>query len=562
MMASSARKGLFMAVNRSPFRLAFCISFLLLLSVSATSQQDQPPADGTRGVVKSATRLVVVDVVATDSKGQPVLGLKAEDFIVSEDSRPQKISDFSLQQPGVIPVVTAALPPNVVTNVPRFKATSLNVLLLDAINGEFSSHAYAQDRLIKFLDSNPTVQPTAIYVLEVQKLTMLHDFTTDTAALKNTLANFRPAGTARMSQVDAAASSFVSRGAFHTDEHTIEATLRALNSLAQVLAGYPGRKNLIWVSEAFPTNLLAEGAPQGGVNLTAGIFSHSNPGTSLGQQDAQQALVTGNGPEDQMPGSGRGFDQQLARIANALMNAHVALYPIDAAGLGQADHLSSQNNMKALAERTGGKSYYNSNNIDLGVRTSIDDGSTYYALTYYPDNKNWNGAFRNIQVTTSHPGVQLRFRLGYYALDPDSAANKDMKKVVQDIGVAMSSDTPTTSAVLFQATVMPSKGDGKVTVNFSIDPHTVAFEQKEDGMAHAAVACAVFAYPDKGKPIMTEGTNSVVALKPEKLAQAMQSRFPCTQVVSLKSGHYTLRLGVIDRNTNLIGTAIIQTTVP
>jgi VWFA-related protein len=561
-----------MAVNRSPFRLAFCISFLLLLSVSATSQQDQPPADGTRGVVKSATRLVVVDVVATDRKGQPVLGLKAEDFIVSEDGRPQKISDFSWQQPGVVPIATAALPPNVVTNVPRFKATSLNVLLLDAINGEFSSHAYAQDRLIKFLESNPTVQPTAIYVLEVQKLTMLHDFTTDTVALKNTLATFRPAGTARMSQVDAAASSFVSRGAFHTDEHTIEATLRALNSLAQVLAGYPGRKNLIWVSEAFPVNLLAEGAPMGGVNLNSSMFTHSAPATpSLNSEvnvaaqktnETQEAQVIGMGPDNVMPGSGRGFIAELARIANALMNAHVALYPIDAAGLGQADHLSSQNNMKALAERTGGKSYYNSNNIDLGVRTSIDDGSTYYALTYYPDNKNWNGAFRNIQVTTSHPGVQLRFRLGYYALDPDSAANKDMKKVVQDIGVAMSSDTPTTSGVLFQATVMPSKGDGKVTVNFSIDPHTVAFEQKEDGMAHAAVACSVFAYPDKGKPIMTEGTNSVVALKPEKLAQAMQSRFPCTQVVSLKSGHYTLRLGVIDRNTNLIGTAIIQTTVP
>jgi VWFA-related protein len=560
-----------MAVIRSPFRLVFCIS-LLLLTVSATSQQDQPVADSPRGVVKSATRLVVVDVVATDSKGQPVLGLKAEDFIVTEDGRPQIISDFGFQQPGVVPVETAALPPNVVTNVPRFKATSLNVILLDAINGEFTSHAYAQDRLIKFLESNPTVQPTAIYALETQKLTLLHDFTTDVRALKNTLAGFRPEGTARMSQVDAAASPFVSKGAFHTDEHTIESTLRALNSLAQVLAGYPGRKNLIWVSEAFPTSLLAEGIPQSGVNLTSALFTHSggggasrDPEVNMAAQLAaehQQALVMGVGPDSVMPGSGHNYIQELARIANALMSAHVALYPIDAAGLGKADHLPSQNNMKYLAERTGGKSFYNSNNIDLGVRTSIDDGSTYYALTYYPDNKNWNGLFRNIQVTTSQPGVQLRYRLGYYALDPDSAAKKDMKSLVQDVGLAMSSDTPTSSGVLFQATVVPSKGDGRVTVSFSIDPHTLVFEQREDGLAHAAVACAVFAYPEKGRPIMTEGTNSVVALRPERLPQAMQSRFPCTQVISLKSGRYTLRLGVVDRNSSLIGTVMIQTTVP
>jgi VWFA-related protein len=572
MIASSVRKGPLMAAILSPFRMAFCVSLLLLLHFSATSQQNQSATDSPRGVVKSSTRLVVVDVVATDSKGRPVLGLKAEDFIVTEDGQPQRISDFSFQQPGVIPVETAVLPLNVVTNVPRFKATSLNVILLDAINGEFTSHAYAQDRLIKFLESNPTVQPTAIYALETKKLTLLHDFTTDTAALKKTLADYRPYGTARMSQVDLAASPFVSRGAFHTDEHTIESTLRGLNSLAQILSGYPGRKNLIWVSEAFPTSLMAEGAPQSGLNLTSAMFSHSTPKTPSSdpsaniaraqQAEAQQAQVQGSSPEDVMPGAGHNFIEELARIANALMNAHVALYPIDSAGLGQADHLSSQNNMKYLAERTGGKSFYNSNNVELGVRSSIDDGSTYYSLTYYPQNKNWNGAFRNIQITTSRPGVQLRYRLGYYALDPDKAANKDIKKVVQDVGMAMSSDTPTTSAVLFQATVVPSKGDGKVTVNFLIDPHSLVFEQREDGLAHAAVACAVFAYPDKGKPVINEGTSSVVALRPEKLLQAMQSRFPCSQTINLKSGHYTLRLGVVDRNTNLIGTAIIQTTVP
>src|SRR5258708_26115248 len=150
-----------MAAIRSPFRMALYVSFLLLPHFSITAQQNQQAADAPRGVVKSATRLVVVDVVATDSKGQPVLDLQSTDIIVSEDGRPQKIGDFSLQQPGVAPVETGVLPPNVVTNVPRFKATSLNVLLLDDIHGDFTSHAYPRDPLFQLLESNPPIPPTA-----------------------------------------------------------------------------------------------------------------------------------------------------------------------------------------------------------------------------------------------------------------------------------------------------------------------------------------------------------------------------------------------------------------
>src|SRR5258708_20379207 len=148
-----------MAAIRSPFRMALYVSFLLLPHFSITAQQNQQAADAPRGVVKSATRLVVVDVVATDSKGQPVLDLQSTDIIVSEDGRPQKIGDFSLQRPGVAPVETAVLPPNVVTNVPRFKATSLNMLLLTHTKSGFTRPAYSLYPPSHFLARNPPVTP-------------------------------------------------------------------------------------------------------------------------------------------------------------------------------------------------------------------------------------------------------------------------------------------------------------------------------------------------------------------------------------------------------------------
>jgi len=62
----------------------------------------------------------------------------------------------------------------VVSNVPRGNATGLNVILLDRINGESRNQVYAQDRLVKFLESGKPVQPTAVFVLD-QKLAVVHD---------------------------------------------------------------------------------------------------------------------------------------------------------------------------------------------------------------------------------------------------------------------------------------------------------------------------------------------------------------------------------------------------
>ena len=77
----------------------------------------------------------MVDVVATDSKGQPVPDLKAADFTLLEDGKPQKISGFNFEHSGGSACAQSAqiqLPPSVVTNAPKFQSNSLNVILFDA----------------------------------------------------------------------------------------------------------------------------------------------------------------------------------------------------------------------------------------------------------------------------------------------------------------------------------------------------------------------------------------------------------------------------------------------
>ncbi len=531
-------------------------------------------------VLKTITRLVVVDVVVTDKNG-PVAGLDRDDFTLLEDGKPQQIRVFNFQQPRPAPAPAGAaaqpkLPENVYSNIPQYKVdNSLNVLLMDGLNTTLPHQAYVRDQMIKYLEKMPEGRPVAVYMLG-SRLTLLQDFTSDPEVLKKVIKNFKtqvsplqdnpaggqdvallPEGAADAGLVPAEMVSAVQsfeqeRVGFQTDLR-VRYTVDALSSIARSLAGYPGRKNLIWVSEAFPISI------DPNMELTSDTFS----GT-------------------------RNYGAQIAELADALIDAQIAMYPIDARGLVSPGFFDASNRgydrygrsmgrpgraasamaaesamlenvhgtMQEMADRTGGRAFYNTNDIDGAVRKSIDDGSTYYTLAYYPENKNWNGKFRKIHVKVNGSGVKLRHRLGYYAVDPKIFASQSEKQQAASFAVALNPDSPIATALLFHALVIPpaEKAPNRVTVNFGVDSHAIAFDQQADGLQHATVECTVQAYSVKGKLVRGESSTIKAALKPETYARVMHESFPCQQSIELPAGNYFLRLGVRDDNTGLVGT--------
>jgi VWFA-related protein len=518
-------------------------------SIPQTLPQDAPSPM----VLRTNTRLVVVDVVASDGKGNPIPGLKAEDFTVLEDGKPQTISAFSFKQHSKATQVVSSSSGGGFNNVPQYKdVNSLNVILLDSINGNFDSHAYGRDELLKFLDKGTLTQPTALYVLE-QKLILLHDFTTNIAELKALVEDYKPKGPSHVLGVYAAASPFSERApTTDTNANTTNISINALNTLASALAGYPGRKNLIWVSAGFPITLFPEIID----DTPAGVVTNSRDasGGSTGQ------VQFGSGQ-----GTGKDFEEAVEKTANALMNAQVAVYPIDESGVLKDNKINTIQTMRSLADRTGGKAFYNSNDVEMGISHSLDDGSTYYTLEYYPANKNWDGKFRSIQIKGKQ-NMSLRYRQGYYALDP-GMNNKDKdaeKKLARTFSDSLSLDTPSATAVVFHAGVAPSPGKAQqVTVSFAIDPHTISFQHKDDGLEHAQVSCAVAAYSEKGQPVKQQSTTMTAAMKADEFQTMMKGQqFPCTRTMDLKPGSYNLALGVLDQNSKLIGTTTAWVKVP
>jgi VWFA-related protein len=553
---------------------------------SPQSPSQPQPVYESATVLKATTRLVVIDVVATDKQGHAVTDLQRNDFIVLEDGKVQETRVFALQKPsftGAAATTTrnTPLPEGIFTNVPQSRIdNTLNVVLLDALNTTAPNQAYVRQQMINYLRKMPQGQPVAVYLLTT-KLTLLQDFTTDPEVLQEVVKKFKgrispvldnptggpdtellPAGAVDgglvPDQMLQAMMSFEQeRMAFQTDLRTTY-TMNALKAISRSLAGYPGRKNLVWISEAFPLTI------DPNLELTLNSFA----GT-------------------------RNYSDQIAAAADALTDAQVAIYPIDARGLTTSSLFDASNSgrdkfgrsrtgprmttaianesaqlqavhatMQDMAERTGGQAFYNRNDIDGAIRRSIEDGSTYYTLAYYPSNKDWNGKFRKIQVKTERSGIKLRHRLGYYAVNPQSFAEQNHKRQEEAFGEALSLDTPVATGLLFDAAVVPpsEKTENKIVVNFRVDPHAISFESKADGLEHATVACAVQAFA-KGKSIKIWASTVNASLKPETFKKVMQSRFPCHQSIDLPAGSYVLRLGVRDESTGLLGTANAKVTV-
>ena len=552
------------------------------------AQEQKPtPVYESATVLKSITRLVVVDVVVTDKNGA-VMDLGRDDFTVLEDGKEQKVRVFNFQRPTVnatagAPMAPPKLPENVYSNVARYSASSaLNVVLLDALNTNLPHQAYVRDQMIHYLEKMPEGQPVAVYTLGT-KLTLLQDFTNDPAVLKNVVKELKgkisplqdnptggaeteslPAGWADSGMVpgqmlDAMQRFEQERVGFQTDLR-VTYTVNALNSIARSLSGYPGRKNLIWISEAFPISV------DPNMELTGDVFA----GT-------------------------RNYGAQIAEAADALIDAQIAMYPIDARGLVAPSVFDASNSgrdkfgrslgrggrfgraisnesaqlqnvhgaMQEIADRTGGRAFYNTNGIDAAIRKSIEDGSTYYTLAYYPENKNWNGKFRKIQVKVNRSGVKARHRMGYYAVDPQSFADQGQKRQMAAFELALNPDSPISTALPFNALVIPpaEKAPKTVMVNFGVDPHAISFEKLADGLEHATVECTIQAFSAKGRLVKGELSTVKAALKPETFARVMQETFPCQQAIDLEPGNYYLRLGVRDDRTGLIGTTNAKVTV-
>ena len=374
-------------------------------------------------IIRTTTRLVQVNVIVT-KHGASVPGLKKEDFQVFDNGKRQEIRLFSEDTRAILPSASAPLPKGTFTNQLEQRPgtpAAVTAILLDGVNTRFSDQAYARQQVVRFLKQIQAEDRIALYTLDSRGLKVLHDYTTDSSDLLAKLAKYQgdiaPDVTGVSEFSDALGGWLESRGnslerAYYLNDR-IQQTLRAIEFIADNLAALPGRKNLIWVSSAFPLQIGFGnfGGGGGGGASAARSGSAGMPGMrggssgSFPRQSRQQQTWT----------------TETDQAVRALNNANLAIYPVDARGLvaSASPRVSSrvyvnQGTMFELAGRTGGRALVNTNDIAGAIRTAIEDSSVTYTLGFYPQNDKFDNSFHNLKVKlVDFPHLDLRYRKGY-----------------------------------------------------------------------------------------------------------------------------------------------------
>jgi VWFA-related protein len=262
--------------------------------------QPTPAAEGaqTNPVFRATTRLVQVDVVVTDKQGRPIAGLKQSDFTVLQDGKPQKVHVFEPHtgtpvEPNASATAasTPKLPPNTYSNHPDSSTSdSWTIVLFDLLNTPTVNQEYARSQLMKMLQTAPMGKPVALYML-TNRLVMVQGFTDESDKLLKAAATMMP-GTSHVLTTEAQRQHEEGLTSYIAAEATESApsspdnamlaqmtqgkmqqlrdmesfqigdraayTLAAFESLSRAVSGYPGRKNLIWLSSAFPIQIMAD----------------------------------------------------------------------------------------------------------------------------------------------------------------------------------------------------------------------------------------------------------------------------------------------------------------
>ncbi len=347
-------------------------------------------------------------------------------------------------------------------------------------------------------------------------------------------------------------------------------TAAALRLLARRMGGYPGRKNLIWVSAGFPINITSEV-----VQMTTD----------------SDALAQGNTAAAPQLREEESFEDLLRQLAAELTDAQLSVYSVDARGLvgstladasrqgtnevgllqtgaeygahvARANNAtqSSQDTLLTLAAESGGMVFKNGNDIAGAFASSVADGSAYYMLGYVPESKELDGKFRKIQVKLNKPGCELRYRMGYYARDPMRwDKSKDKEKNDPELATAMSLGSPLSTMVVFDSRVVPPApaSQMKVPVEFLVNPRTIAGEEMKDGGRHFGLAFYVAAYSLDGKLVAHKDTGMDAPVKADRLQAYLQQGIPFRTELDMGPGDYRLRLAVRDTHTGYIGTTEI-----
>jgi VWFA-related protein len=500
-----------------------------------------------------------VSATTAGAENAPVVNLTQPDFSVQELGKTQTITSFT--GPSAT-TAGATLGRNEYSNIPSFRETSGAVfVVLDTIHTRYRDERDERGLVLKFLAKAAQAKhAVTLAILSDKGLTLYHDYHAGSDVL---LAGLIKAGLGGMKgatppaglndadvAAEAARLTSFSKGAQSNpaaDDQLLRSNIDFVLAMFQDVGysseGLPGRKAMVWVTNAVPFDI----DPKTMQFKSVQVSSHGV---------AVDGVAVGGSKNQLTDAEMKRLSPLWRQTVRALFDGGVAVYPVEVRdSSSSANNSLSQIAMKTLAELTGGKAFFGSNDpFPELLNLSIGNGAG-YELGFTPTSAA-NSDFRRLEVTANKPGIQVAHAAGYF---PNEGTTKS--RASSEIAMAVSSPLEYTG-VRFNVAVTSiedgAAGKKKVNLVVTLPGDSGVLDGASGSVDVVLVAKATNA---SGQVVgsMSEGAGG--KFPPDAVKQIREMGFQLKRSFEIAPGECTVRFLVRDNQTGRMGDVIFPLSV-
>jgi len=517
--------------------------------------------------LRVSSDLVRIDVEVTDKSGKPIKGLRADQFTITDDGKPQAISSFSYadiesietagtddSKPIVVPVDNdGPNTPSAAAASDQLRDRRLLVLFFDLTSMQPDDLIRAHDAGEKFVKQQMTKADVVAIVAFSTKLSVLANFTNDHAVLEKAISRLTETSSSDLSNPLYAAAANGENdvqeytGAAFTPDETefnvfnTDQKLAAVEGLTNVLSGIPGRKALVEF-----TGGITQTGEENRTQLRAATDAANRADVSIYSIDSRGLLAAPPG----------GDATTNAATGTSMFTGASVFHQTD-------QREDSRDTLATLSTDTGGKAFFDLGDLSEALPKIQQDNGGYYLVGYNlgADVKR-DGRWRTIHVKVNVPGAHIRYRDGYYA--PRDFKHLEKEDRAQQLADAVNSDNPIVELPVAVETGMFRLSDQQTYVPIAAKISASALDWAEKHGNHQAefdFAVQVRAVPS-GRTVAELHDTTQVKLDPDRFQEINKKNLLYQGGVVLAPGNYKLKFVARENESGKIGTFEQDLSVP
>jgi VWFA-related protein len=477
------------------------VSACIMFSGLVASCQDEIPTQ----TLKVASNLVVLDVLITDRKGDPVRGLSRSEFKIFEDGKQQPIKSFEAHEESGVPT----------------KPDSSTIVVLDELNADATEISFSRTCLRKYLLTKmqgKLREPMMLLAASNDGIKLVSGYAVD--------------GVALLKSLDAYSSEYPYKAARGFGEERFAETMSFLQQIALSARGEQQRKNVLWIGRGFP-------------NVISANISVAE------EQSAQRVLrQTVN----------MLFDARVTvtKLDPTATTTVVAADPYGFSDQGP-DPYADGVSFNAVVGQTGGRVSFARNDLDREIAQSVEQGRLFYTLAYSPsdaEKASAADAYRHVRVAVDRDALTVQTKHGYY---PGAGLPVTPSKGELSLDLSQAASTSLTySGIPLQFdSVTHGQRPGTVLCAISANGGALSYETDAAGDRHANVYLVISSFDSNGKVLSSFQAKAVSSIKKEQAfgntAQSVQAIFHVEVPLPAKADR--IRVVMRDASSGRTGTA-------